>query len=67
MERAARGSSAVVVKRNKNIEEEKQKEEVEDESRIVRFVVRPRNNVSFAVGTIDNENMDKKKSKGKYM
>ena len=68
MERTGGGnSSAMVIKppKKKEVEEEKQKEEEEDESRIIRFVVRPRNNVKFAVGTIDNENMGKKKSKGK--
>ena len=37
----------------------------EEEAEVIRFVVRPRKDVNFAVGTIDNEGMDKKKSKSK--
>ena len=44
----------------------KQKEETK-EPEIIRFVVRPRNNVHFEVGTIDNEGMGKRKSKSKYL
>ena len=42
------------------MEEEKKQEESPN---IIRFVVRPRKDVSFAVGTIDNETMGKRKSK----
>ena len=38
-------------------------QETETEVNVVRFVVRPRNNVQWQPGTIDNENMGKKKSK----
>ena len=55
MEKTKSTSSAVVMK----AKEEKKTEEGE----VIRFVVRPRNNVRFEVGTIDNEGMGKKKSK----
>ena len=35
----------------------------DNEANIIRFVVRPRVNVSWGVGTIDNETMGKRKSK----
>ena len=41
-------------------------EQKQDEYPIIRFTVRPQNNVNFAVGTIDNENMGKRKSKGEF-
>ena len=50
---AAQGSVA--------IEEEKKEEQTQPE--IIRFMIKPRQEVSFAVGTIDNENMGKRKSK----
>ena len=50
---AAQGSIA--------IEEEKISEQTQPE--IIRFTIKPRTNVNFAVGTIDNENMGKRKSK----
>ena len=66
MERAAGGgSAAVVIKPPKKTEREESKREAEEEGPIIRFVVRPRNNVKFAVGTVDNEGMGKRKSKGK--
>ena len=43
----------------------KTNEETKEEPEIIRFIVRPRNNVNFAVGTIDNEGMGKRKSKSK--
>merc|ERR1711935_42396 len=64
MERAAGGgSAAVVIKPPKKTQQEEAKREVEEEGPIIRFVVRPRNNVKFAVGTVDNEGMGKRKSK----
>ena len=53
------GGGSAVIKPKPQKEEAKQLTEGE----IIRFVVRPRNEVSWAVGTIDNENMGKKKSK----
>ena len=53
------GSTAVA----KPLKEEQKEEEAEGE--IIRFVVRQRKNVNFQVGTIDNEGMGKRKSKGK--
>ena len=47
----------------KSKEEEKKQDSTEGE--IIRFTVRARQNVSWEVGTIDNENMGKRKSKGK--
>ena len=50
---AAKGSVAI---------EEEQKQE-QSQPEIIRFTIKPRVNVNFAVGTIDNENMGKRKSK----
>ena len=50
---AAQGSMA--------IEEEQKSDQTQPE--IIRFTIKPRVNVNFAVGTIDNENMGKRKSK----
>ena len=49
------------VQGNVAIEEEKKEEQTQPE--IIRFVIKPRVNVSFATGTIDNEYMGKRKSK----
>ena len=43
------------------VEEEKKQEEQKYE--IIRFTVRPQPKVNFAAGTVDNEGMNKKKSK----
>ena len=61
MERLGGAGSSAVVKKAK--EESKQKQENEQEFEVIKFTVRPRNEVKFEVGTIDNEFMGKKKSK----
>ena len=40
-----------------------EEEDKTEEPNIIRFVVKPRQNVKWEVGTIDNETMGKKKSK----
>ena len=63
MERTGGGGSSMVIKAPPKKKEEEKQTEQEDESRIIRFTVKPRNNVKWEVGTIDNEEMGKRKSK----
>ena len=39
---------------------------LEEEEKVIRFTVKPRLNVEWEEGTVDNEFMNKRKSKSKY-